>query len=410
MRKTNSKVRSASTPLALVAMLMTGTVFGADVDPALRSAMKRDLGLSGVQLAQYLKIERLAESQGKALRGQQGPNYAGSWIEKKADGEYKFIVATTSIAPQKAAAGVEIRQVRHKLADLEIAKARLDDVVKHGGKPPQGVYSWHVDPQTNSVVIGLANHAQDAAINFVAASATDSRVIRLETMAEAPRLMVALQGGNEYIASAGGQGGFYCSVGFSVTQAGSQGFATAGHCSDGEAGWGVFVAGGRRQPSVRVGTFTASTMPDDNETGPDRAWVTVDSGHTLSPSVYGYGAGDVAVRGSTEAPIGTALCRSGRTTGWHCGAIRAKNVTVSYSDASGNPDGTVTSLTQTTACAEGGDSGGSFITSTGQGQGVLSGGSGSCKGRQGQNGGGNTYFSPLNPILQTYGLTLKTSL
>lgn len=39
----------------------------------------------------------------------------------------------------------------------------------------------------------------------------------------------------------------------------------------------------------------------------------------------------------------------------------------------------------------------------------LSGGSGSCKGRQGRTGGGNSYFSPINPILAAYSLTLKTS-
>jgi streptogrisin C len=150
-------------------------------------------------------------------------------------------------------------------------------------------------------------------------------------------------------------------------------------------------------------------MPDGNETGPDRGWVQVDSTHTLSASVYGYGSGDVTVHGSTEAAVGAALCRSGRTSGWRCGAIRTKNVTVSYVDDTGQPDGTVTGLTQTTACAEGGDSGGSFITSAGQAQGVLSGGSGSCKGRQGRTGGGNSYYTPINSILSAYALTLRTS-
>src|SRR3546814_10184058 len=85
--------------------------------------------------------------------------------------------------------------------------------------------------------------------------------------------------------------------------------------------------------------------------------------------------GDVTGTGHAEAPIGAAICRSGRTTGWHCGAIQAKNVTVNYSSGE-----TVLKLTQTTACSEGGDSGGSYISGTGQAQGVLSGGSGNCKG------------------------------
>ena len=160
---------------------------------------------------------------------------------------------------------------------------------------------------------------------------------------------------------------------------------------------------------MRVGSFAASAMPSGTQTGPDRGWVRVDSTHTLSPSVYGYGNGDVTVRGSTEAAVGAALCRSGRTTGWRCGAIRSKNMTVSYVDANQNPDGTVTGLTRTSACAEGGDSGGSFITSAGQAQGVLSGGSGSCSGSQGNNGGGNSYYTPIRSILSAYSLTLRTS-
>ena len=94
-----------------------------------------------------------------------------------------------------------------------------------------------------------------------------------------------------------------------------------------------------------------------------------------------------------------AICRTGSTTGTHCGRVSALNATVQY------PEGTVTGLTRTDVCAEGGDSGGSFITGPGQAQGVLSGGSGSCK------GGGKrskSYFQPLAPILSAYGLTLKT--
>lgn len=409
MSKSKS-LRLFSSLTAAMAMAITGTsAMAADnVAPALQAAMQRDLGLSGPQLAQYLKIERLASRQQAQLQSTQGRDFAGSWIERQANGSFRFVVATTSPAPLQASDEVEFRRVRHALADLETAKAELDRAAKQGGTP-QGVYSWRVDPQTNSVVVGVGKGRQAAAIDFVATSAADADTIRFETMAEAPRLLATLQGGNEYIASPDGQSGFYCSVGFSVTQAGSQGFATAGHCSDGEAGWGVYVSGGRRQGATRIGSFAASAMPGDNQTGPDRGWVQVDSGNTLLASVSGYGEGDVAVRGSTEAAIGAAVCRSGRTTGWHCGAIRAKNVTVSYVDQSGNPDGTVTGLTQTSACAEGGDSGGSFITGPGQGQGVLSGGSGSCKGRQGQDGGGNTYFSPLNPILQTYNLSLRVS-
>lgn len=122
------------------------------------------------------------------------------------------------------------------------------------------------------------------------------------------------------------------------------------------------------------------------------------SAWSLSGTVNRYGGGDVAVKGSAEAPIGASVCRSGSTTGWHCGTITAKNQTVIYING-----GLVGGLTETTACAEPGDSGGSFITGTGQAQGMTSGGSGDCK------EGGETLFQPVKEALNAYGLTLVTS-
>lgn len=109
-----------------------------------------------------------------------------------------------------------------------------------------------------------------------------------------------------------------------------------------------------------------------------------------------YSGGNVTVAGSQEAGIGASICRSGRTTGWRCGVVQAKNVTVNYSQ------GAVYGLTQSNACAEGGDSGGSWIAGN-QAQGVTSGGSGNCT------TGGTMFFQPVNEILSTYGLGLVTT-
>src|SRR3546814_942703 len=97
------------------------------VSPALQAAMQRDLGLSGPQLAQYLKTERLATRQAAGLEQQQGRHFAGSWIERKANGDFHFVVASTSIAPPKVAAGIEMRQVRHSLAELRASKGRSEE-------------------------------------------------------------------------------------------------------------------------------------------------------------------------------------------------------------------------------------------------------------------------------------------
>ncbi|UOF12968.1 S1 family peptidase [Lysobacter capsici] len=399
---------SLSILTATVAMTVSGAALAADdLAPGLKAAMQRDLGLSGAQVTEYLKAERFAAQQEKALEKQLGRNFAGTWLERKADGSFGVVAATTSIKAAKAAAGVETRQARHSLSALNAAKGQLDSQLARNGKAPKGVYSWAVDLPSNSVIIGVAPGAEEAAVDFVARSGLDTTSVRFETMAEAPQRRIAIQGGRGYLRQPGDGYLYACSVGFPVTKGTTPGFATAGHC--GNAGEVVYNEDSQWVPGVRLGSFAASSMPSGNGTGPDRGWVQVDSTHTLSASVYGYGSGDVTVRGSTEGAVGAALCRSGRTSGWRCGAIRSKNMTVSYVDDAGNPDGTVTGLTQTTACAEGGDSGGSFITTAGQAQGVLSGGSGSCKGKQGRTGGGNSYYTPINSILSAYALTLRTS-
>ncbi len=103
----------------------------------------------------------------------------------------------------------------------------------------------------------------------------------------------------------------------------------------------------------------------------------------------------MTVRGSTQAAVGASICRSGSTTGWRCGVIRQHGASVTYAQ------GTVSGLTRTTACAEPGDSGGSFISGN-QAQGMTSGGSGNCS------VGGTTYHQPVNEALSVYGLTLRT--
>jgi streptogrisin C len=103
----------------LVAMVAAAAGPSVNVSPTLRAAMQRDLGLTSAQLSQYLKIERLAALQEKQLAKAQGSNFAGSWIERKPNGAYQLVVATTRAGAQKGAAGVEIRSVRHNLAELD---------------------------------------------------------------------------------------------------------------------------------------------------------------------------------------------------------------------------------------------------------------------------------------------------
>lgn len=380
---------------ALATLGATPVIAAENIEPALKAAMQRDLGISDAQVPQYLQIERIATAQDANLKKQLGTGYGGSWIERQADGSFRYVVGTTRIGALKAPAGVELRNVRHSMQALDAAKAHLDELSKltrvgiARGDVMQGVHSWRVDPQTNSVVVSVAEGALQKGIDLVAASSADADTIRFETVIGTPEPLATIRGGIEYVI--GGQ--FLCSVGFSVTRGATKGFVTAGHC--GSAGQSVSIGG------VAVGSFQGSSFPNN-----DYAWVNVRSSDTLTATVSNYSGGTVTVRGRTEAANGAALCRSGRTTGWRCGNITAKNITVNYGAA-----GTVYGLTQTNVCTGRGDSGGSWITSAGQAQGVTSGGNlpvGSNDNCAVPTSQRRTYFQPLNEILSAYGLTLVT--
>jgi streptogrisin C len=376
-----------------------------DVSPTLRAAMQRDLGLSSAQLSQYLRIERLATLQQGNLAKTQGRNFGGSWIERQPNGAFKVVVATTRVGPQKGNADIEFRTVRNSLADLQRSKAQLDGLVERGTRVPAGVYSWYVDLPSNTLVVGIGKGGEKAAIDFVAASGANAAHVRFVVEAEQARPLASLKGGLGYLRNPGDGYLYACSIGFNALKGTTPVYVSAGHC--GNAGEPVYLegsAGTGPQWSLgpQIGSFSASSFPAAGKSGPDYSYITISGSHTQLGTVYGWKSSDVAVKGSTAGGVGTAICRSGRTSGWKCGTIDQVDVSVNYSTGE-----TITHVNRTTACSEGGDSGGSFITGPGQAQGVLSGGSGSCKGKL-PNNRTRSYFQPVNPILSAYGLTLKT--
>ena len=328
---------------------------------ALLPALHRDLGLDPAQARTRLATEQAARSVETGLRARLGRTFGGSWL--RPDG--RLVVATTASARAGliASAGAEPRLVRHSLAELEAVRTGLDR-----RRAPTAVHSWYVDEPTNSVVVVAATAAAGRAF-----AGTPARVV---VDAAAPRPLYDVRGGDQFVIN----GNTLCSVGFSVVG----GFVTAGHC------------GGAGSPTlgynnVAQGTFAASVFP-----GNDYAWVRVNGSWTPQPWVNNYAGGNAPVAGSQEAGIGASVCRSGRTTGWRCGVVQAKNVTVNYAQ------GAVVGMTQSNACAEPGDSGGAWISGD-QAQGTESGGTGNCT------TGGTQFFQPVNPTLSRFGLSLVTT-
>ncbi len=352
---------AAGVAAALTSTAAAGPPTQQQEDSGLLAAMARDFKITPDQARDRIAREAKAATTEQTLKTRLGAGFAGAWLNGDAS-ELTVAVTDQSQIQAVKAAGATPKVVARSQIQLDTLKSKLDA----NKSTPQGVPVWYVDLQSNSVVV-LARDTANAKA-FIQASGVDPADVRIEQSTENPRALIDVIGGNAYYMGGGGR----CSVGFSV----NGGFVTAGHC--GTTGTST------TQPS---GSFAGSTFP-----GRDYAWVRVSAGNTMRGLVNRY-PGTVGVKGSTEAAVGASVCRSGSTTGWHCGTIQQKNTSVTY------PQGTISGVTRTNACAEPGDSGGSWLSGD-QAQGVTSGGSGNCS------SGGTTYYQPVNPILQAYGLQL----
>ncbi|NRQ38258.1 trypsin-like serine protease [Nonomuraea sp. NN258] len=185
----------------------------------------------------------------------------------------------------------------------------------------------------------------------------------------------SVRGGDAYYT-----GATRCTIGAAVRG----GYVTTGDCGS----TGSAVAGFNR---VAQGTVRGAVFPGSN-----MGWVAVNANWVPRGVVNDGRGGEIAVRGAQQAPVGATVCRSGSTTGWHCGTLLRRNAVVNY------PQGTVYGLIETNVCAEPGDRGGPLMWN-GHVQGLLVGFSGNCT------TGGRSFYQPITPILQAFGLTLLAS-
>jgi streptogrisin C len=347
--------------------------------PELAAAMERDLGLTKDQAGDRLAREAWASQTVAALRSDlESQQWGGAWLTEGAE---QLMVAVTDeqAADEVRAAGAEPALVSFSQQELADTQAALDE---RAAQAEGSIAGWYVDVAGNTVVVLAAEGAEPAAEAFAAGAGAAADAVRVVTSSEQPRPLFDVRGGDAYFIEDQAR----CSIGFSV----EGGFVTAGHC----ALAGVTTTGFNNEPQ---GEFVAASFPGVGNNGADD-WgvVEVNQDWVPQPLVNDFEGGTLPVAGAEEAPVGASICKHGSTTGVTCGVIEAKNATVNY------PEGTVTGLTRTDVCAEGGDSGGSWLSGD-QAQGVTSGGSGDCT------IGGITFFQPLAEILEENGLTLVTT-
>jgi alpha-lytic endopeptidase len=398
--KLSVRKTSIAYAIALVAASAAGAATASDVgirlDPRMATALKRDLNLSPAQFGRYFQKQKAAHGQSAQAERQFGDSFGGGWFERDSNGEYHFVVGTTSVAKQASIDGAEVRQVRHSLRQLDDAIDHLNKLAHYSYKSGamKGIQSWGIDLRSNSVVISLSPGATMRAVEMVANSPVDAGIVRFETtpgVAMTASGSFNIFGGMLYSSTVNGRL-LDCSVGFSVVRwDGTRGFVTAGHC------------GGQWAPTsingTPIGQVIAVSYP-----GNDYALVNVRNSDVLYGYVLNYAGGFYPVRGSAVTNPGGPICRSGHRSGFACGDITKINVSTSYGD------GLITGLRESNVCVTKGDSGGSWITAD-QAQGVSSGG------ELDRNTGSNcgwpresikSWYQRINPVLSAYGLSLVT--
>jgi streptogrisin B len=234
--------------------------------------------------------------------------------------------------------------------------------------------AWGIDTRRNQVLVTVDSTVKGAHLAAVRAAVQRAGgTARLEYAAGT--FEATISGGDAIFGTK-----YRCSLGFNVIAGSTHYFLTAGHCGKVEKRW--WTSANR---TTLLGSTTGASFP-----GQDYAIVQYDASYTTYPGTVG--SQDIA--SAQNAYVGESVKRTGSTTGTRSGTVQALNVTVRYQGG-----GLVRGLVQTNACAEPGDSGGPFYDGT-KALGLTSGGSGDCR------SGGTTFFQPVIPALQAYGVAV----
>jgi hypothetical protein len=338
---------------------------GQTISKELLHALHRDLGLDAQQVAQYIALERKAIVATPQILDRLGPAYAGSWLERGPNGDYRLMLAATepSSLAKTSDLPMHIVLVKHNMDALQAVRQQLDTLALQRRIGPH-IDSWHIDPKRNAVAVSVRPGFEASATDLFARYGIDRSMLRLSTSAGRAEAFNNIIAGERYELPALSS---WCSVGFPViaSAGGVRGYLSAGHCNSvGQTTTGT--------NSIIQGNVAASVYPLPNSSAADYAWIQLsNSAWTLQALATNYAGGFIQIVGAARAPVGSIVCKSGARTQYSCGSILADSVT--QVRGSGTTY-TITNLVETNTCAGKGDSGGPFFTPSGQAQGITSGG------------------------------------
>jgi streptogrisin C len=304
------------------------------------------------------------------------PGQAGRWID---NGRLMVAVANETAAAEVRAAGAIPQYVVRDQQQLDHLLARVDRIAR----TQRGLQSWGIDPVTNSVVV-----KSRTATEAFAGLGDGVRVVRVRT--DFRQQSGEMNPGDPWWPGTETN----CSVGFPATDGQQAVFLTAGHCTN-DANQAAYGASGQTN---RIGTSNVGGTRSINAREGDMGVVSVtEPGWTTSPNVNTWGSPAVTVTGAADAIVGDTVCHSGNTApNWECGTVTAVNQSIDYGNV------VIDGLTTTTACSEGGDSGGAWLRGN-QAVGLHSGGNSTCSPNA-----DNSIFQPVTEALAKWNLTLLT--
>lgn len=314
------------------------------------------------------------------LEAELGSKAVGTYYDDA--GELVVAVSDLAAADLVRQAGAIPKLVRFTADQLNAVQAELNRLAT--GSSAGKVRSWYVDPISGTVVVTVPKGARDPITQrFLERAKEHGDLVTMRNAAGKVTTTAddfSLRGGMKVDKNTG----YVCSLGFNArTTKGTRIFLTAGHCTAGKPSFS--------RNGYILGNTRTSSFP-----GNDFGTVGVIEGWDQQGYVEGWGAGNIAVKGIANATIGSKLCKSGKSTGWTCGRIVARNVTVNYGS-----NRVVRGLFQHTACTEAGDSGGANMTGN-YAQGISSGAAlinGQCLEKHGQPS--ESYAQPIAEVLQS---------
>lgn len=373
MRVSHTLLCAALVGLGTVAVPVAATA----ATDSMVAAVARDLGIDTGTAAVRLRQQDAAHEVAERLPA---VPHAGMWFDA-ATGKLAVAVTDRRAADAVRSVGAQPKLVQRTQSELDRTVAAV------AGLAGPGVTSFGVDMRANDVVV----HALPGA-DVLRLSTLDG--VRIERVTAAP----VQQSGDTRPGNPWWPGGeSNCSIGFSATDSsGGKHFVTAGHCTN-DANQAAYGESSQRN---RIGTSNVGGNRSVNAREGDMGVVAVtEPGWNLSASVNTWGGAPLTVTGVANALVGETVCHSGNTAPrFQCGEVTAVNQTIDYGSV------VVEGLTTTTACSEGGDSGGAWLVGD-KATGLHSGGQSSCSSPPSDS---QSIFQPVAEALAKWQLTLYT--